>query len=78
MTGTTLIDAVRAKLASLVPFRRQVRPAAAASYAPFIDGELQRLAATTRDIVEALQALDPILAGLAEQGGADGRTSSGS
>ena len=43
---------------ALVPYTKKGRPAAPASYPPYMDGELQRISTTLRDIVVALKALD--------------------
>jgi len=69
MIDPTVITAVRERIKKLLPYRRQVRPAAPTSFPPFVDSEMQRVSTSTSDIVTALQALDPILEALPDLGG---------
>lgn len=54
----------------LTPYRRRVRPAAPASFPPFMDGELLRIDQATTAIVETLKATAAAIgnAGPGEQG----------
>lgn len=45
-------------IAKLQPYRRQFRPASPESLPVFMDGELRRLGTSSREIVEAIQALE--------------------
>jgi hypothetical protein len=47
---------LQALLDRLTPYRRRVRPAAPASFPPFMDGELLRIDQATTAIVETLKA----------------------
>ena len=74
---------VAERIRALSPYRRRPRPGLAASYAPYVDGELQRIDTVTSDIVTTLKAIEPELgsgggngtpgpAGPAGPAGADG------
>lgn len=51
-------------IAKLTPYKRQLRPSTPESLPKFLDGELRRIDTSSREIVEALQALDARLKSL--------------
>lgn len=60
----TKLQEMRARIASLIPYRRNPRPVGPDSFPPYVERELQRAAVTTAAIVQALKDLDERLAAI--------------
>lgn len=64
MIDPETLAAMRARVASLIPYRRNPRPVGPDSFPPYVERELQRAAVTTAALVQALKDLDERLSAL--------------
>lgn len=60
----TVLAAMRARAAALIPYRRNPRPVGPASFPPFVEQELQRAATATSSLVQVVKDLDERLTAL--------------